>query len=142
MLRPSLRVIVFPSDDAALSRDVHEVVDRLPEALTDDLARAATERELRRWYRSLTIHERDTFGAYPDDPTVVWYIYRDGRVRRPNATLERLYTALAVARTTYADSERAITDAQNAARSAGFSETSGPTTGFDPVVARRASPRG
>jgi len=138
---PALRVVVFPSDDSVLNRDVHDVLRRLPAALTSDLARTAVERELRHWYRSLTIHERDAFGAYPDDPTVVWYVYRDGRVRRHNPSLERLHTALGVARTTCADSERALTNARGAARSAGYAEVPLATDGFDPVVAQRGSPR-
>ena len=141
MARPNLRFVVFPSDDPALSHDVGDAIRRLPEALADDVARANAEHDLRRWYRSLVIHERDTFGAYPDDPTTVWYVYRDGRVRRPNDRLDRLYAALADARTTCEASAHAIANARTLTGTVGTGDGLRSASAFEPVVAERPARR-
>ena len=139
MSRPNLRVVVFPSDDATLRADADAAIDRLPAALTNELARSAAERELRQWYRSMSIHVRDALGGYPDDPSVVWYVYRDGRIRTADPRLERLYAALAVARTVCHGSELAIDRARATARAAGYPERAeSRAAGFEPVVARRS----
>jgi hypothetical protein len=140
--RANLRFVVFPSDDPALVRDVRDAIQRLPEALAEDVARANAQHDLRRWYRSVVIHERDAFGAYPDDPTTVWYVYRDGRVRRPNDGLDRLYAALASARTTCAASAQAIATARTLARTVRAGDRPGPRQAADPVIARRPAPSG
>jgi hypothetical protein len=67
----------------------------------------------------------------------VWYVYRDGRVRRPHPSLERLYASLAVARTTCEASERAIAGARTVARSAGYGDEARPVDAFEPVIAAR-----
>jgi hypothetical protein len=128
MVRSNLRLLVFPVGDAALRDDVHAAVQRIPDELPNDAARLEVERDLRRWYRSLQIRERDDLGGYPDDPIRVWYVYRDGRVRRENPIRDRLYGALADARSTRTSSEDAIAAARQTATDAGFDVTghSGP----------------
>jgi hypothetical protein len=122
MARANLRLLVFPAADLALRRDVDMAVKRLSEDLPNDLARQELERDLRRWYRSLQIHDRDDLGGYPDDPSHVWYVYRDGRVRRGNPLRERLYAALATARSTRETTEHSIESARRTAVAAGFRE--------------------
>ena len=141
MTRSNLRLLVFPVDDESLRRDVDAAVRRLPEDLSEADARAAVQHDLRRWYRSLSIHERDALGGYPDDPARVWYVYRDGRVRRHDAQLDRLYVALANARLTCASSEAAVAGAQAAARAAGYADVVAGRGGFVPVPAVRRTPR-
>lgn len=119
MARSNLRLLVFPVTDSALRREVDAAVARAPGGLADDAARVHVEQDLRRWYRSLQIHERDDLGGYPSDPVRVWYVYRDGRVRRQNSTRDRLYRALADARTTSDVSAHAIASAQNTVERAG-----------------------
>jgi hypothetical protein len=120
MVRSNLRLLVFPVTDSALRDEVHEAVARVSDELPNDIARLQVERDLRRWYRSLQIRERDDLGGYPDDPIRVWYVYRDGRVRRQNPVRDRLYDALATARTTRITSEGAIDSARRTATEAGF----------------------
>jgi hypothetical protein len=126
MTRPNLRLLVFPVEDHVLREDVGAAIDRLPDGLSDDLARATAQGDLRTWYRSLEIRERDPLGGYAEDPAHVWYVFRDGRVRNPNPSLERLYLAMASARKTYRSSEVAIAAAWDAARSAGYSRPAAP----------------
>lgn len=125
--RPSLRVVTFPADDAGLRADVGALLGATPERLEVDEP-AALERRLRRWYRSIQVRRRDGLGGYDDDPVIVWYVYRDGRIRRRNEARDRLYRALAAARRTYRDSERAL---ESARRIAGVFGTSTPRDGAD-----------
>ena len=118
--RRNVRVLVFPADDAALRGEVEHTLDRLPEGGSDDQQVETLRAELRPWYRSLSVHVRDSFGGYDGDPVPTWYVYRDGRVRRPDARLERLYRAIAVARETCRSSETAIATSLSVAELAGF----------------------
>lgn len=140
MVRSNLRLLVFPVDDEGLRRDVEATVDRLPDDLSPSAAREMAQAELRRWYRSLSIRERDTLGGYPDDPAVVWYVYRDGRVRRQKPELDRLYRALAAARTTCETSEAAVERAQTAARAAGYVVKASRFRALEPTSAVRGDP--
>jgi hypothetical protein len=116
--RTALRVLVFPAEDVALRREVQAALADIPADLPESRRIADIEQRLRRWYRSIEIRPRDPLGGYDDDPTAVWYVYRDGRIRARNERLERLYAALASARLTIHASEEAIGKARDAARSA------------------------
>jgi len=70
-LRPTL--LVNPRTDtefAALSREFHDA------SSGDDPA--ALERQLRKRYPNATVHVR----VLANEPTVVWYLYRDGHWTR------------------------------------------------------------
>jgi hypothetical protein len=106
--RSTLRVLVFPADDLALRHEVDRALAEVDAALPEARQMADLEERLRPWYRSLTVRARDALGGYDDDPTRVWYVYRDGRIRAREAALERLYLALADARSTVRASASAI----------------------------------
>jgi len=142
MTRSPLRLLVFPADDKGLLRDLDAAVGRVPPEATEDEAMAAVQQDLRRWYRSLTVRERDSLGGYPDDPARVWYVYRDGRIRKHDAGLNRLYRALSEARVTVASSEAAVAGAHAVARAAGYHVDVARPGGFAPAEAvRRTKPR-
>ena len=132
--RSTLRVLVFPADDAALRHEVERVLEDLDEIMPEPEQIAELARRLRPWYRSLTVRARDAMGGYDDDPTRVWYVYRDGRIRARHAPLERLYLALADARTTVRASESALDHARDTTRNAGFGGQATVSDGFEPVV--------
>jgi hypothetical protein len=116
----NLRVLVFPADDAGLRREVDAALATLPEGLSEAAQIAAVERRLRRWYRAIQVRPRDTLGGYEDDPTRVWYVYRDGRIRNRNVQLERLYRVIGAARETERHSHRVLEAARDVARFAGI----------------------
>ena len=132
MTRLHLRLLVFPVDDEGLQHAVEAAVGRLGDDVPDADAPAAVQQDLRRWYRSLSIRERDALGGYPDDPARVWYVYRDGRIRKRDGRLERLYEALAAARATCESSEAVVEHARATARTAGYAIDSARSGGFAP----------
>lgn len=79
--RSTLRVLVFPADDIALRYEVDRALREIDQELPEQRQISQLQDRLRRWYRSLTIRRRHALGGYEDDPTRVWYVYRDGRVR-------------------------------------------------------------
>ena len=125
--RSNLRVIVFPADDIALRREVDSMVAVGERSCDPEFGPAVLQQRLRHWYRSLEVRERSVLGGYPDDPTRVWYVYRDGRIRRRNDALERLYGAIAAARATERTTEAAIARSRVIARLGGFSPDLEPT---------------
>jgi len=120
--RSSVHVLVFPADDVALRLELQRALREVPAELPEARRIADIEDRLRRWYRSIEIRPRDPLGGYDDDPTRVWYVYRDGRIRARNERLERLYGALATARGTVRAAEVAIAHARNAGRVARSAE--------------------
>src|SRR4051794_20483252 len=129
------RVLVFPADDVALRREVEAALVATDAALPEDARIAAVEKHLRTWYRSVQIRTRDPFGGYPDDPTPVWYVYRDGRIRHRNPGLERLYAAIGDARETIRLSESAIESARSVLKVAGVDVPDEYPGAFAPVEA-------
>jgi hypothetical protein len=115
-----LRVLVFPAEDVDLRGEIQAALANIPADLPESRQIADLEKHLRRWYRSIEIRPRDPLGGYDDDPTRVWYVYRDGRIRARNERLERLYGALAAARLTVHASEEAIGKARTAAEHARY----------------------
>jgi hypothetical protein len=121
--RPTLRLVVFPRSDAALRRDVEAVLREVGGPPEERTTATLVERRLRSVYRNIQIRPRDSLGGYADDPTAVWYVYRDGRVRSPDQLRERLYAVLAQARQTRDAAERALERSLAAARVAGYRAT-------------------
>ena len=119
-VRRNLRVLVFPPDDIALRHEVDRALADVMATVPEPRQLAALTERLRTWYRSAQVHQREALAGYDDDPTVVWYVYRDGRIRARNERLERLYGVMAAARDTIRTSERALDDAQTTRRLAGY----------------------
>jgi hypothetical protein len=115
--RPRSRV---PADDIALRREVDKALQDLPGNLPEPDVLAALASALRPWYRAIQIRVREDLAGYDDDPTRVWYIYRDGRIRRRNEELEHLYGAMAGARDTIRSSERVLEESRTITRGAGY----------------------
>jgi hypothetical protein len=117
--RSSVHVLVFPAEDVTLRGEIHAALADIPPDVSEANQIEHVQDQLRRWYRSIEIRPRDPLGGYEDDPTRVWYVYRDGRIRSRSERLdrlERLYEALAAARVTVRASERAIDQARDVAR--------------------------
>jgi hypothetical protein len=123
-VRTNLRVLVFPPDDVALRHEVDRALAEVVSTVPEPRQMAALTERLRTWYRSVQVRQREPLAGYDDDPTRVWYVYRDGRIRAKNEGLERLYGAMAVARDTYRSTERALQDARVATRRAGYRDGS------------------
>jgi hypothetical protein len=66
-MRPIL--ILNPADDEAFVTWAQAALGSVP------AEPAAFEQEVRRSYPAAVVHVRDLAG----DPTVIWYVYRDGR---------------------------------------------------------------
>jgi len=86
------------------------------------------ERRIRAAYRNARIHVQDEL-ADLGMQEIVWYAYRDGRIRDPDPSRERLYAAVASARRTVRESKTAIDHARRAARGARYDDDSGQTDG-------------
>jgi hypothetical protein len=72
-LRPIL--VVNPRTDTEFAAMARELLDASPE---DDPV--VLERRLRERYPAATIHVR----SLSNEPTIVWYLYRDGHWTRPD----------------------------------------------------------
>ncbi|HEY8438741.1 MAG TPA: hypothetical protein VIK65_09035 [Candidatus Limnocylindrales bacterium] len=83
-VRTNLRVLVFPPDDVALRHEVDRALAEVTANVPEPRQMAALTERLRTWYRSIQIRQREPLGGYDDDPTTVWYVYRDGRIRARN----------------------------------------------------------
>jgi hypothetical protein len=129
----NLRILSFPVDDDALRGEVERALASLP---SNGLTPAALEAALRHCYRSVQVRARNPLGGYADEPSLVWYVYRDGRIRRPNESLDRVYAILAAARVTRRSSEALLGAARQTARRAsqslsGRRPEAGPDEGID-----------
>jgi hypothetical protein len=101
-----IAIRVFPADPR-FADEVQRVVDALAPSEDGAAVRRRIETELRRFYPRTTVHERTDFGA-PDYADRLWYVLRDGRIRTPDPRIERLLSALAVARDVKADAVAAV----------------------------------
>jgi hypothetical protein len=138
--RSSVHVLVFPAEDITLRGEIHAALADIPADLPETRQIEHVQDQLRRWYRSIEIRPRDPLGGYEDDPTRVWYVYRDGRIRGRSERLDRLehlYAALAAARLTVRASEHALDQAREAARLGRYSEQSAVPEAFAPEDVRR-----
>jgi hypothetical protein len=126
-----LRLRTFPASDHAFADEVRRVLAAEAETVRDEeTLREATIAGLRRWYRSVAIVVQDDV-ARMDPDTRLWYVYRDGKLRRLNPELERLYGALDSARRIERESDLILNDAAATARSAGYQEQSEDSGGGD-----------
>jgi hypothetical protein len=66
-MRPVL--VLNPPDDTAFESSVQDALGTQPEDFR------AFQNALRRSYASAAVHVREI----ADEPTVIWYVYRDGR---------------------------------------------------------------
>jgi hypothetical protein len=138
--RSSVHVLVFPAEDVTLRGEIHAALADIPADLPETRQIEHVQDQLRRWYRSIEIRPRDPLGGYEDDPTRVWYVYRDGRIRGRSERLDRLehlYAALAAARLTVRASEHALDRAREAARLGRYSEQSAVPEAFAAQDVRR-----
>jgi len=117
-----LRLVAFPHNDAAFREDVERALERLSEEVPDEERRDRVLNDLRRLYRAVQIVAQNELAQHDSLAVRTWYVYRDGRIRRPDPDRERLYAALATARRTYDASQTAMADARAAARIAGYDE--------------------
>ena len=81
------------------------------------------ERRLRGSYRNARIRVQDEL-ADLSMQEIVWYAYRDGRIRETDPSREWFYAAVASARRTVRDSQAALEHSRSLAQSAGFDEDS------------------
>jgi hypothetical protein len=146
-----IQVHVFP-DEKRLAADVARAADSVRDSAgsDDELSRAAVEQRLRAWYPRLVIHSRTEFAAIMPSEEV-WYVMRDGRVRRPNDRIERLHAALATARDITADADAALIRSRTIASAAGSpraprrgapTATLEPEDGSEPAVGGGQTARG
>src|SRR4051812_31565394 len=110
--RSNVRILSFPVDDDALRAEVERALAVLP---ATGATAAELETALRPWYRSVQVRARNPLGGYADEPSEVWYVYRDGRIRRRNESLDRVYAVLATARSTRRSSEELLAAARRTA---------------------------
>ena len=102
--RPHLQA--YPIRDTVFAHDAIEAIDAVvgDEPLAVELAPLVQER-LRVNYPNAIVRMQDPFGQLRD-PTATLYAYRDGRIRPDDPARERLYQALATARSTSTESGR------------------------------------
>jgi hypothetical protein len=90
----------FPHDER-IAADVRRIALALSASVDSEAAlRDRVERALRASYPRLVIRVRDELAGF-DSHERVWYVIRDGRIHKPNRTLDRLYEAMGEARSTY-----------------------------------------
>ena len=100
-------VHVFP-DEPRFARDVQRVLLAVsPSAGTEADLRRMALRALRAWYPRVAIHPQDALAALVHAERL-WYVFRDGQVRRPNATVDRLHRVMADARETETGAQLAM----------------------------------
>ena len=116
------RVILqaYPTRDASFARDVGEALDTVwseveyAEASALEVE-AVVQGRLRSRYPNATVHAQDPF-ARLRDPQLILYAYRDGRIRPEDPRRERLYRALAEARSTSSQTAAVMRDSMSVAR--------------------------
>jgi hypothetical protein len=113
------RFHIFPETDTHLGREIRKAYCSAPESLSDAARIAFVEAALRSTYRLMSIRSQHPLGRTPGADRV-WYVFRDGGVRRSNAQLDRLYGALATARDLRQRTIGSIESACDTARDAGY----------------------
>ena len=114
--RSRVSLQAYPVRDRSFAREVLDAVDRVTtEPSYDDAPlgdlEAVVEARVRGRYPNATVHAQDPF-ARLRDPDVMLYAYRDGRIRVEDPRRERLYRALADARTTCNESRRIVDESE------------------------------
>jgi hypothetical protein len=119
---PPVVVRCFPSADHAFARAAHEALETIQgRSGARATLQAAVDGELRTIYPNSRIVAQDVMATI-GQPVVIWYAYRDGRVRKPDPRRDRIYAAVATARDTVKDSRAVMDNSRSIARSAGFEE--------------------
>lgn len=113
-----IAIQIFPHD-RGFARDVARALKAIGPSPASELdALASLRKVLRAWYPRLEIHPREALaGLAPHER--LWYVLRDGRVRRADDQTNRLHAALSNARQTSADSDTAVAHARAALDFAG-----------------------
>jgi hypothetical protein len=115
------RVILqaYPTRDASFACDVGQALETVwsegeyAEASALDVE-AVVQGRLRARYPNATVHAQDPF-ARLRDPQLILYAYRDGRIRPEDPRRERLYRALAEARSTSSQAAAVMRDSMSVA---------------------------
>jgi len=112
-VRPEVKI--FPPQDDDFRGEVEHALSQLTAAPVES---APEPRDLVALvcghYPNVSIASRDEFGTL-GSTRVVWYVFRDHRIRSDDARRERLYGALARARNMVSDSNRALGRSRSAA---------------------------
>ena len=108
----------FPANDRDFADATAAAIQAAPPADAATL-RDVVERRVRSSYPNARIQVQDELAGLSVQE-VVWYAYRDGRIRDADPARERLYAAVATARRTIRESKAAIEHARTASRGAGF----------------------
>lgn len=119
----------FPASDRDFA-DATGVAIQDAEPADAATLRDVVERRVRGAYPNARIQAQDEL-ADLSMQEVVWYAYRDGRIREADPARERLYAAVGTARRTIRDSQAAIEHARTVSRGAGFDDESGRAHGVE-----------
>ena len=109
----SISIHAFPEDERLVQDVRRTALAMASEHASEPELRRRVEQSLRQWYPRLTISRREDFASLGPREHV-WYVLRDGRVRRPQPAIDRMYTALADARETSAAWDSAMRRASEA----------------------------
>lgn len=114
------KLSVFPEDDLPYLVEASRVVASVTDAMgVSERALDAATTALRRQYPNTVIRRREAIASF-GELDVLWYVFRDGRLRPPDWRRERHYRALALARRTVADAQRVLLRSADIARRAGY----------------------
>ena len=130
----------FPASD----RDFAEATGAaLLEARADEpdasTLRDVVERRLRASYRNVRISTQDEL-ADLNMQEIVWYAYRDGRIRETDPSRERFYAAVATARRTVRETQATLEQSRSLSRRAGFDDEGVQAHGAGEAPADEAGP--
>ena len=91
----------------AFARDIRRVLAAQSPELTEQELLLEIQARLRRWYPRLAIHRREELATLAAHERL-WYVFRDGQIRKANAVADRLHKAMSEARDTEDGTRRAI----------------------------------
>jgi hypothetical protein len=144
---PEDRLIVvrsFPASDRDFADAAGAALGEARRATDDpDAIRDIVLDRLGRDYRNARIQVQDEL-AELGSGEVIWYVYRDGRIRDVDAHRERLYEVVASARRTLQTTEATLEHSRTISRIAGFDPERRPvsvTPPRPPSPPRAAAPR-
>lgn len=100
----------FPQE-ASFARDVRRALGGASPELTEGELLVEMQTRLRRWYPRIAIHPREELASLAAHERV-WYVFRDGKVRKENPVADRLHRAMSEARATEDGTRRAIEHAE------------------------------
>ena len=117
-----LNLKIYPRSDLGFEREVRDAIARLAKAMADeDALRQAILTDLHQVYRAASITVQQPLASLePGERT--WYVFRDGRLRRDDEHLDRLYDALTEARRLHRETAIALERAVTTAAAAGFGD--------------------